>query len=125
MKSYLILGLLVAALFGGAYWHLNGLKTQISDAHATISTLNSNINVLTEANKQLDLANKQLTQDFQAAESARAELEKKKAEIQIVEEVRIVTIEKLVKEDPVINTRQLSPVLAETIESVQAARRKK
>lgn len=125
MKTYLIVGVLVALGVLGAFMYVSSLKTEIKEANSTINTLNGNISVLTLANSSLEKTNRELTLDLKASEDAREVLAQKKAEIKIVEKDRIVTIEKIVREDPELNNRTLSPVLAATFASIQAARSKK
>lgn len=125
MKTYLIVGVLVALGVLGAFMYVSSLKTEIKEANSTINTLNGNISVLTLANSSLEKTNQELTLDLKASEDAREVLAQKKAEIKIVEKDRIVTIEKIVREDPELNNRTLSPVLAATFASIQAARSKK
>lgn len=125
MKTYLIIGVLVALGILGAFMYVSSLKTEIKEANSTITALNGNISVLTLANSSLEKTNQELTLDLKASEDAREVLARKKAEIKIVEKDRIVTIEKIVREDPELNNRTLSPVLAATFASIQAARSKK
>ena len=125
MKTNLIVGVLVALGVLGAFMYVSSLKTEIKEANSTINTLNGNISVLTLANSSLEKTNQELTLDLKASEDAREVLAQKKAEIKIVEKDRIVTIEKIVREDPELNNRTLSPVLAATFASIQAARSKK
>ena len=125
MKTYLIIGALVALGVLGAFMYVSSLKSEIKEANSTITRLNGNISVLTLANSSLEKTNQELTLDLKASEDAREVLAQKKAEIKIVEKDRIVTIEKIVREDPELNNRTLSPVLAATFASIQAARSKK
>jgi hypothetical protein len=125
MKTNLIIGALVALGVLGAFMYVSSLKSEIKEANSTITTLNGNISVLTLANSSLEKTNQELTLDLKASEDAREVLALKKAEIKIVEKDRIVTIEKIVREDPELNNRTLSPVLAATFASIQAARSKK
>jgi hypothetical protein len=125
MKTYLIIGVLAALGVLGAFMYVSNLKSEIKEANSTINTLNGNISVLTLANSSLEKTNRELTLDLKASEDAREVLAQKKAEIKIVEKDRIVTIEKIVREDPELNNRTLSPVLAATFASIQAARSKK
>lgn len=123
IKTYLIVALLVGLGAFGAFYYVSGLKSEIREGAEVIVKLNSNLKVLEGANAANQKTIKELQADVKAGEDAYKALELVKQKEKIVVTERLVTVEKLVNQDPVLNTRKLSPVLEVTIAAIQAARK--
>lgn len=125
LKSFIMDAITIVALaalvLGGAYiWRLN---KELGTAKEQVAFAVKERNAFESANKTLETTVSGLRQDLKAAEDARGEKVVTETKIKEVVKERLVYVDRIVQADPVLNKRELSPVLKDTIARIQQARK--